>query len=663
MQPVIKQTLPAVFLTTLAVATPLVAQDSTPGIGDSAYVAGEYRVFTGAGEPATLDDVVAAMLEHDVAFIGEAHDDPTGHMLELELLRRAYEGVGDRPIGLSLEFFQRDAQPIVDEYLADLITEQAFRADSRPWPRYETDYRPLVEFSKENGIPVIAANAPRRYTNRVTRGGREALEDLSDAALATLAPLPYGQPSDAYRDQWINVIAGVMEQDGMKCGRPIPVTEDGEPAAHAAAPAGAHDNMGNQLHSQTLWDATMAYWISRHLASEPDALVLHMVGSFHVARGTGTPEHLDSYAPDASRMIVMLRPVDDIDEFDPAPSGEWGDFVIQTDRSRTLEQIECRTYLEALDAPGDPAWDHHLHLGSATTGRLAETPRDATTAEQAIEALDEAGIESGLVLSLAYWLGAEDLPPDEEIRLVREENDYVAAQVAASGGRLTGACSIHPLKPYASEEIARCSQDLGLPILKLHLTNSDVDLRSPAHLAALRDVFAALSDRGMGAVVHMRTAADDYGAADARHFIDEVLSPARDVPVQIAHMGGWGGYDAATDAALGEFVDALADGRLDRDYVRFGLAAVVFQPAAAGADTALARGVAEANETLATRIRQLGPERVVYATDWPSWPPVPDPAARIAANVRLVRAELGLTDAELAVVFRNMGLPGILAHR
>lgn len=228
---------------------------------------------------------------------------------------------------------------------------------------------------------------------------------------------------------------------------------------------------------------------------------------------------------------------------------------------------------------------------------------------------------------------------------------------------MTGACSVHPLKPYALDEIARCSDDLGLPILKLHLTNSGVDLRSPDHLAALRDAFASLSDRGMGAVVHMRTVADDYGATDARRFIDDVLSRTPDVPVQIAHMGGWGGYDSGTDAALGEFVKALADGRLDRNHVRFGLAAVVFQPAAAGADTALARSVEVANATLAARVRELGPELVVYATDWPSWPPVPDSTGRISANIRLIRTELGLTDAELAVVFRNTGLPGILAHR
>ncbi|MCL7959929.1 MAG: ChaN family lipoprotein, partial [marine benthic group bacterium] len=257
----------------LMIALPANAQDSSPGVGDSAYVAGEYRVYTGAGEPSSIDDIVAAMGDYTVVFVGEAHDDPTGHMLEAELYRRAYETYGapdsndgsPRPVALSLEFFQSDTQLIVDEYLAGLITEKAFLADSRPWPRYETDYRPMIELSKEHGLTVIAANAPRRYANRVTQHGRESLEALSPEALASLAPLPYGQPSDAYRGQWIQIITEVMEEEGMKCGISVEqLAAEGE-EVRARAPVGAHGNMGNQLHSQVLWDATMAWWISQYL--------------------------------------------------------------------------------------------------------------------------------------------------------------------------------------------------------------------------------------------------------------------------------------------------------------------------------------------------------------------------------------------------------------
>ncbi|MDH5805752.1 MAG: ChaN family lipoprotein, partial [Gemmatimonadota bacterium] len=235
-------------------SAPLQGQDSSPSSLDSAYVAGDYRVFTGAGHPATLEDVVAAMGRHEVVFIGESHDDPTGHFLELELLRRAHEAYGMtdvedevvRPVAVSLEFFQRDAQPILDEYLAGLITESTFRTDSRPWPRYETDYRPVVEYAKDHGLAVIAANAPRRYVNRATRLGQESLNELSSEALATIAPLPYARASRAYLDQWVQALIAAGEQERMVCGVPIAdstTTEEG--AAHRPAPA--HGNGSSRI--------------------------------------------------------------------------------------------------------------------------------------------------------------------------------------------------------------------------------------------------------------------------------------------------------------------------------------------------------------------------------------------------------------------------------
>ena len=332
----------------LTYPAPARAQDSTPGVpasGDTAYTAGEYRIFTGAGEPASLDDIVSAMSNVSVVFIGETHDDPTQHMLEAELLRRAWEAEYGPTVALSLEFFQRDTQPIVDEYLAGLISEKSFLDDARPWPRYQTDYRPLVEFAREAGIDVIAANAPRRYTSRVTREGRESLAELPAHAFQWLPPLPYGEASEAYRRQWIQVISEVMEEEGKKCGIPIEELNAEGMDAQARAPTGAHGNMGNQMDSQVLWDASMGYAISEYLAENPDALVLHMVGGFHVERGTGTPEHLEAYRPGTVRLIVAMQPVEDVDVFEPAPEGEWGDFVIQTDMSRTLEEIECRRFL------------------------------------------------------------------------------------------------------------------------------------------------------------------------------------------------------------------------------------------------------------------------------------------------------------------------------
>ncbi len=317
------------------------------------------------------------------------------------------------------------------------------------------------------------------------------------------------------------------------------------------------------------------------------------------------------------------------------------------------------------DGPIRPTADHHLHIrsaaGAAMTDELSREPGSPgepsgpSRAADAIAAMDSAGVEYGFILSIAYMYGMPYIEVADEHAKVRAENDYVAEQVSAYPDRLVGACSVNPLADYALEEIERCGAEERLSALKLHFTNSGVDLRNSAHVERLQLVFRSLRRLDLPAIVHMRTREEGYGVRDANIFVDDVLSQAPGLPVQIAHMAGWGGYDDATDEALGVFADAFDAGRLNRDDYSFGLGAVVFNPAAAGADTSLARGVAEANQKLAARIRQIGLDRVVFATDWPSWPPVEDKRTGIYRNILLMERALPLTENERRRLFSNVG--------
>ena len=342
----------------------------------------------------------------------------------------------------------------------------------------------------------------------------------------------------------------------------------------------------------------------------------------------------------------------------------WSGVLTGCEASRTTDEPVHEDPTNTSPALGSA--DHHLHIRSAEAAahqdvlsveigeRSADAPpSEAFTAADAIAALDSAGIDGGLVLSNAYMYGMPDAPAANERALVRAENEYVAAQVAEHSTRLRALCSFNPLAGYAIEEVETCGQDGRITGLKLHLANSDLSLRDDAHVEALAGVFEEANRHGLAILIHMRTRESDYGRADVTAFVDRVLSRAPDVPVQIAHMAGWGGYDDATDAALGEFVRAFAEGRINTE-VTFGLGATVFQPGAAGADTALMRRTEEANIRLAARIQELGPERVVYATDWPAWPPVADPAEGVFRNVSLVRTTLPLDAPTLDRILSNV---------
>lgn len=288
-----------------------------------------------------------------------------------------------------------------------------------------------------------------------------------------------------------------------------------------------------------------------------------------------------------------------------------------------------------------PSIDHHQHLFSPEVEKLSPTlkPMNAT---ELVKLLDEAGIRRAVVLSLGYQYGNPNKPPvPDEYSAVKAENDWTAAQIAPLAGRLRGFCGVNPLKTYALEEISRCAQIPQLRYgLKLHFGNSDVELTNAEQVKMLQRVFAAANEHRMAIVVHMRssvTAKRLYGAPSARAFLNDVLPLAPDVPVQIAHLAGAGGYDdPAVDEALAVFVDAVANRDPRMKNVYFDASGVI--------------GVEKPTEKLdlvATRIRQIGVGRVLYGSDG-ALPPAYTPKKAWEAFRRLP-----LTDAEFKIIANN----------
>ena len=271
-----------------------------------------YRVYDGQGNPSTFDAVVKAMADADVVFLGEQHDDAVGHAVEAELFRRAVETYSpQRRVGLSLEMFERDVQVVLDEYLGGLITEQHFLSSSRPWPNYKTDYRPMVELAKEKRLAVIAANAPRRYVNMVSRNGREALAGLSKEAREWLAPLPYPEPSKAYSDKFNELMKG------------------------SGGPESSNPKI---INSQALWDATMADSIVSYLKENKRPLVVQVNGGFHSEGRLGTVEQLLGYRPKTRAIVVAIQYEDDVTKFDGSKHKALGDFAVLTDGKQPRSQ-------------------------------------------------------------------------------------------------------------------------------------------------------------------------------------------------------------------------------------------------------------------------------------------------------------------------------------
>ncbi|MDQ7039602.1 MAG: ChaN family lipoprotein [Rhodothermus sp.] len=269
----------------------------------------EPGLFTADGQPASWEQLLQAAGAVEVVFLGEQHDDTVAHQRQLRVLEALQERHGhQRPLVLSLEMFERDVQLVLDEYRLGLISEAQFLEAARPWSNYARDYRPLVEFARAHGWTILAANAPRRYVNRVSRLGRAALEKLLPEARAYLPPLPYPEPSELYRRRFLKL----MRQDGH---RPM------------------HVDPERLLAAQALWDATMAYTLAEHLMRQPEALIVHVTGAFHVEGRMGTPEMLRYYRPGTRMLVVVFRPTADPSQFEPGRHMGLGDFIWLTPAS------------------------------------------------------------------------------------------------------------------------------------------------------------------------------------------------------------------------------------------------------------------------------------------------------------------------------------------
>ena len=292
----------------------------------------DYRIFNSVGDPVALADLVRKIKEVDVTFLGETHTDTVAHSLQALILKET----SDANQSLSLEMFESDVQYVLDEYLAGLINEEHFLKSSRPWVNYSSDYRELIEFSKENGVSVIAANAPRRYVNMVRRLGQESLLSLSSEAKESLPPLPYPDASLEYKNKFRAIMAAhdsmiqrVSANKGTSTGEDKKVDLDTSQLESEQANKMDEGAFQKMLEAQNLWDVNMAWSIASYLERHPNNRVIHINGNFHTDYSLGIPEHLDHYISDLTMLIVAMVPSSEYPSFSKSMRG-LGDFIIVT---------------------------------------------------------------------------------------------------------------------------------------------------------------------------------------------------------------------------------------------------------------------------------------------------------------------------------------------
>ena len=244
---------------------------------------------------AMLADISAA----DAVFVGEQHDDPNTHRLELAILEGLFRrGV---PVIVSVEMFERDVQPLLDRYLAGEITEKEFLAGSRPWPRYATDYRPLIEFARAHKLRVLAANVPRRMASEVSKKGLTAIDDAT-ADRPFVAKSLDCPTSGSYFDRF------------------------------GAAMGGHQGSTPNFYYAQCVKDETMGESVAEAFARTTGRVtIVHFNGAFHSDFAEGAAHSARQRMPGRRVAVVSVLPMSDLDTLKPSDEDlKRADFLVYT---------------------------------------------------------------------------------------------------------------------------------------------------------------------------------------------------------------------------------------------------------------------------------------------------------------------------------------------
>jgi uncharacterized iron-regulated protein len=250
------------------------AGSTAPGPGKPGLEAAAlpYAIVDGrSGRAVAEADFWAALGAARAVCVGEDHPDPHHHWAQLRVVDRL---AGAGGLGLGLEMIQRPFQGVVDDWVAGRIDDRALlsRADwEERWGYDFAMYRPMLRRTVDAGGPVLALNAPRELTKKVSRQGLASLSAVERAQLPTLVL------DDARHRAWFD---GVMAAMGGAHGHG---KKDGARPAKADAKADAEAQaMAERIYSvQVLWDETMADVAARWLAAGADRRLVILAGNGH----------------------------------------------------------------------------------------------------------------------------------------------------------------------------------------------------------------------------------------------------------------------------------------------------------------------------------------------------------------------------------------------
>lgn len=256
-----------VLTLTLGIPAPAYAQEQARETDALDLVLRDVR----RGSDVPLAKAAHRLAEANVVLVGESHDDPWHHAVQLQIIESLR--LSGYPVAVGLEMFQHREQKILDDWLAGSLSEREMaEAFARNWDASWPLYSSIFEYCRRERIPLIGLNVPREITRQVARQG---FASLSREQLKELPPVVC--IVDPAYEAFLRRVLG----------------------AHAGE--GEFDKF---CEAQLVWDTAMAYYAGEYHASDPERLLVVLTGSVHAWK-PAVPAQLRKLHPELSSLSVL----------------------------------------------------------------------------------------------------------------------------------------------------------------------------------------------------------------------------------------------------------------------------------------------------------------------------------------------------------------------
>lgn len=216
-----------------------------------------------AGNSVASQTLLAQAAQHQVVLLGEQHDAIDHHRWQLHTLAGLHALREEMVIGL--EMLPRSAQPVLDQWVAGQLTEEALLTESHweeAWGFDAALYLPILQFARLQQVPLIALNIATELRQRLSQEGFESVP--AEQRHEIPPPLP---ASAEYQTR----LKEVFEQHAMGQENP--------------------EMLARFTQAQLTWDIAMAHGLAE--AAKEGALAVGLMGLGHVIYGHGVEHQLE----------------------------------------------------------------------------------------------------------------------------------------------------------------------------------------------------------------------------------------------------------------------------------------------------------------------------------------------------------------------------------